>query len=279
MTSINVCEHCDKSFGENCNLQRHINTVHLKQQNFHCSYCDKSFGLKEYLQKHTNTVHLKLKNFQCSYCDKLFGGKSNLNRHIKTKHLKQQNHTCTYCHKSFGENTNLQRHIKTVHLKQCVYSCNNCHESFGEKCNLQRHINNIHLNPKPKNMSRGEKAVKDVLDNYEYEYIQEKTFEDLKGFTGRNLRYDFAIVIDSDEEDYLLIEYDGKQHYKPVRWQSNQSDEEVTRKFKQLKRYDRIKNKYAKLHDYPLLRIRYDQKHHVKELIEQFLKDYTNTFN
>ena len=47
-------------------------------------------------------------------------------------------------------------------------------------------------------------------------YAREKSFSDLKGFGGGHLRYDFAVEIGSGEENYILIEFDGEQHFRPV---------------------------------------------------------------
>ena len=38
--------------------------------------------------------------------------------------------------------------------------------------------------------------------------------------------------------------------------------------------HDKRKNRFAKKHEYPLLRIKYSDVNQAKELIEEFLKDY-----
>jgi very-short-patch-repair endonuclease len=147
---------------------------------------------------------------------------------------------------------------------------------FGAKADLDRHIKVIHDNPKPKAMSRGEALVKDVIIDLGLEFVREKSFPELVGLNGGLLRYDFCIVIDELEQDYLLIEFDGRQHYKKVKWQNNWTEEQITEKFKQTKRHDRIKNKFANLHNYPLLRIKYDQVKDVKQLVTEFIKEHSN---
>jgi len=54
MTQFN-CDHCDKTFGQKGTLNRHINTVHLKQKNFKCEQCEYTCGQKDHLKKHINT--------------------------------------------------------------------------------------------------------------------------------------------------------------------------------------------------------------------------------
>jgi hypothetical protein len=212
--------------------------------------------------------------FKCDQCDKSFGRKSHLQRHIKLIHQLLKPFKCENCDKSFGEKHNLHIHIKAIHQLLKPYTCEHCDKSFGQKSNLQRHIRRIHTNPKPRNMSRGEMAVKDVLETLNLEYVQEKTFPELVGLSGGHLRYDFAIVLNEEEQQYLFIEYDGKQHYKKVRWQNNTTDEQVNEQFKRTKRHDRIKNRFAIVHDYPLLRIKYTDYNNIHEMVQQFVETW-----
>jgi uncharacterized C2H2 Zn-finger protein len=242
-----TCEHCDKTFGRKDNLKAHINTVHLKKRNFKCEHCESAFGRKGDLQTHINQIHLKQKDFKCDQCDYICGQKGNL-----------------------------QRHINLVHLKQKNFKCDLCDESFGRKGNLDRHVNAIHANPKPKNMSRGEQSVYDILEEIGLEhgtdFKTEYKFKTLLGIGNRQLRYDFVVF---DKEDLLLIEFDGRQHYKPVKWQNNESDEKIQQRYQMTRCHDKRKNKYAKKHEYPLLRIKYSDVNKSKELIEEFFKDYS----
>ena len=214
--------------------------------------------------------------FNCEICDKTFGEKGHLNRHINTVHLKKRNFKCDQCDKTFGQKNDLKTHINTVHLKQRNFKCDHCNESFGRKGNLNTHINTIHTNPKPKNMSRGERTVYDILEEIGLEYgtdfKTEYKFKKLLGIGGRQLRYDFVVF---DKEDLLLIEFDGRQHYKPVRFQKDESDENVQQRYEMIRCHDKRKNKYAKKHEYPLLRIKYSDVNQSKELIEEFFKDHS----
>ncbi len=63
------CPTCNSKFSTTVNLQRHINSVHLKQKNFQCSSCESKFGQSKDLQTHIDTVHLKLKNYKCDHCE------------------------------------------------------------------------------------------------------------------------------------------------------------------------------------------------------------------
>jgi hypothetical protein len=125
-------------------------------------------------------------------------------------------------------------------------------------------------------MSRGEQTVYDILEELGLEhgtdFKTEYKFKKLLGIGDRQLRYDFVVF---HKEDLLLIEFDGMQHFKPVKWQNNESDEKIQQRYEMIRCHDRRKNKYANKHEYPLLRIKYSDVNKSKELIEEFFKDYS----
>ena len=60
--------------------------------------------------------------------------------------------------------------------------------------------------------SRGEIKICDILDMAGLQYIEEYSFSDLVSSSGRPLRFDFAVLDDNGEVDFL-IEFQGIQHY------------------------------------------------------------------
>jgi hypothetical protein len=62
--------------------------------------------------------------------------------------------------------------------------------------------------------SRGEIIICDILDMAGLEYVEEYSYPDLISSTGRPLRFDFAVLDDNGEVDFL-IEFQGIQHYEP----------------------------------------------------------------
>ena len=121
-----------------------------------------------------------------------------------------------------------------------------------------------------------QRTVYDILEELGLEhgtdFKTEYKFKKLLGIGGRQLRYDFVVF---DKEELLLIEFDGRQHYKPVKWQNNESDEKVQQRYQMIRCHDKRKNKFAKKHEYPLLRIKYSDVNNAKELIEEFFKDHS----
>lgn len=83
---------------------------------------------------------------------------------------------------------------------------------------------------------------------------------------GVSYRYDFYLP------DYnLCIEYDGMQHYKPVRFYTS-SDEEILAKFERTKKHDAIKTQYCQLNGIDLLRIPYWEKDNIEQIILEHLQ-------
>lgn len=69
----------------------------------------------------------------------------------------------------------------------------------------------------------------------------------------------------------LFIEYDGEQHYKPVRYY-NQNDEQMELSFKITQEHDRIKNSYCEENNINLLRIPYWEKENIETIIDNHLQ-------
>jgi hypothetical protein len=235
-----------------------------------CNICENIYANVQNLNAHIKAVHDKIKGFECNKCDKAFSQKHSLKSHINAVHNKHKDFKCDECEKTFGLNGNLKRHIKTVHDQINDFKCHKCDTSFGQKWNLKKHRCG-HRG------SLGEASVEDAILKYGFkpkvDFSREKTFDDLTSFKGKPLRYDFAINIDESREDYLLIEYDGRQHYEPVCF-GGMSKKKAKRSHKQCVRHDRLKNIYADLLQYPLLRIKYDQIDHIDELVEGFLEEH-----
>lgn len=111
-------------------------------------------------------------------------------------------------------------------------------------------------------MSRPERMICQILDDLKIQYIKQKRFNQCRSAKGFLLRYDFYIPSHN-----LLIEYDGEQHFLPIRGQSN-----LTR----TQTHDDIKTKYANENGIRLLRIPFFNKDSCQMLIEQAL--VTNTY-
>ncbi len=99
------------------------------------------------------------------------------------------------------------------------------------------------------NKSKGENFIISFLSEKNITYETEKVFEDCRNpETGWKLRFDFYIV-----DLNILIEYDGKQHFEPIKYWGG---DEL---FEKIKHRDSIKNEYCERKGINLLRIPYNR--------------------
>lgn len=100
-------------------------------------------------------------------------------------------------------------------------------------------------------------------------FESEKTFKDLK-LKGK-LRFDFYI-----SKLNLIIEFDGKQHFEPVRFRGI-SEELALEKFHHTKKTDEIKNQYCIDNNINIIRISYFDNIYdkLKEIFNDYKKDCT----
>lgn len=108
--------------------------------------------------------------------------------------------------------------------------------------------------------SLGENKIKQFLDDNSIEYIPQKFFEDLKGIKGRVLTYDFYLP-----KYNLLIEFQGKQHEKPIKYFGGKEQ------FKIQQEHDNRKRDYSKLHNIDLLEIWYYDIEKIEDIMRKAL--------
>lgn len=95
--------------------------------------------------------------------------------------------------------------------------------------------------------SHGIETIINLLEENNIDYKLEYRFEDCRGI----LPLPFDIAVMKNGIVVCLIEYDGKQHFEPVKYFGGQKI------FERTQQYDQIKNEYAKSHNIPLIRFNY----------------------
>lgn len=106
--------------------------------------------------------------------------------------------------------------------------------------------------------SSGEKRIADYLINKGINFIEEYSFDDLRGLGNGKLRFDFAIFKNGQLE--CLIEYDGKQHFE---------DTPIFSDNKNIQFNDKLKDKYCKQNNIKLIRISYKNFSHIEKILYQ----------
>ena len=98
--------------------------------------------------------------------------------------------------------------------------------------------------------SKGEAKILQILNTLQVEFKQQYSFSDFTTIENIPYRFDFAVL--KDEKVQCLIEYDGIQHFFATNqgWNTEQS-------LKRNQYIDKLKDKYAKENNIPLIRIPY----------------------
>lgn len=108
--------------------------------------------------------------------------------------------------------------------------------------------------------SKGEQAVAKYLHSLGYDTVKQITFSDC--CDRRCLPFDIGFYINNR---LCLVEFDGIQHFKPI---SMFGGEEY---LNYISKHDRIKDVYCRKNSIPLLRVRYDERPQLEQLINKFI--------
>jgi very-short-patch-repair endonuclease len=112
--------------------------------------------------------------------------------------------------------------------------------------------------------SYNENLIVNFFEENNIIFESEKTFKDLK-LKGK-LRFDFYIP-----KLNLVVEFDGKQHFEPVRFRGI-SEEVALEKFKHIQKTDKIKNEYCNANNINIVRISYFDNIYSK--LKEIMNDY-----
>ena len=115
------------------------------------------------------------------------------------------------------------------------------------------------------NISYGERMITDVLTKLGINFIYQHPYDDLIGVNGGLLTYDFYLP-----QYNLLIEFQGEQHEKPVKYFGGEE------KFKIQQEHDKRKRNYAESHNIELLEIWYYDINLVEDILLKVLKADTS---
>ena len=147
--------------------------------------------------------------------------------------------------------------------------CEKCGKSFQRSLsNLNRDDNGVVC--KECNSSSGETKVIRYLDSNGYinnkDYFHDKSyFKDLIGLGGGILRPDFILP-----KEKIWIEFNGYQHEKWIQgWVTKEE-------FLKQQEHDRMKQTYAKKHDWKLIIIKESEKDYIEQILDNLLGGVNN---
>lgn len=189
---------------------------------------------------------------ECQICRTLNGSKSLEARFIEkyAKRIKER-----YYEYLGGYKTS-----KNPILLKCLKCEREYEVQAGNFCRLE-----IDCPCRIKSGSKGEEGISEILNKLGLNFFKQYTFEDCRSV--RPLPFDFAVL--DDQEGNLkirfLIEYDGPQHYEPIKLFGGE------KYFNKLKANDATKTAYCEDNNIPLLRIPYTKFSKIEEILSEWL--------
>lgn len=121
------------------------------------------------------------------------------------------------------------------------------------------------------NNFKTESSVGDILDKNNIKYIRQKRF--------KNCRYKYTLPFDYYIPEYkIAIEYDGEQHYKPIRFNGSNNDL-AEFQFKETQKRDEIKTNFCNSNNIFLIRIPYYKKDNMEQFILEKLSERIAFYN
>ena len=135
-----VCDICDKFYGNIQILNRHKKTIHYKVFDVVCHLCARQFSQKQHLERHLVALHnIGERKHKCDQCDRAFLTKNNLDIHYEANHKRSEAHQCPECPKIFWARDYLKTHIRNVHKKHRPHKCDICDKRFLSGRDVVRH--------------------------------------------------------------------------------------------------------------------------------------------
>lgn len=110
--------------------------------------------------------------------------------------------------------------------------------------------------------SHGEEKVCNYLDSHGIDYIREYRFKDCKN--ERQLPFDFYIPSKN-----TCIEYDGQQHFMPVRFSKSVTESDSISTYKSQQKKDSLKTEYCNRNGIKLIRIPYTDFDNVENILDK----------
>lgn len=231
-----------------------------------CKYTHKEFLYTRTLGGKRNRVcNICRGRNACQICDKPFNNPSNMRIHVRAVHEQIREFHCEYdgCNYRASHSANLRVHVESVHINTMHINCDNCDFVCSSTLSLIQH-KKAHCSKRRKG-SAGEVRIMEVLESMGIEYKHDRSYEVRSD--RKLLRWDFII---KHGDRRLMIEFDGRQHFKPV-YRGSGDRHSALERFNRQKYLDNIKDEYSVQSGNPLLRIPYNRYDAIENMITLFI--------
>ncbi len=236
-------------------IQEFINEskeVHGNKYNYSNSVYDGAWkSVKIICKKHGEFTQLARNHLNGEGCNQCASILRNQNRFVSSKEFivranKVHNNEYEYC--DFKGMNNL---VTIVH-KKCGYTFE---QRAMAHCGGQGCPHCL--------VSKGEKKIEQWLNSNQIKFVPQKRFKDCRN--KYPLPFDFYLP-----EYNTCIEFDGEQHFKPVRF-GGTTDKISKKNFQRIKKNDEIKTNFCEQNDILLVRIHYKKIDVIEKVLTKFL--------
>jgi DNA-directed RNA polymerase subunit RPC12/RpoP len=159
-------------------------------------------------------------------------------------------------YKLLSDYKNSRTEVTLLHL-----SCNNIFKVIPYKFLVEK----VRC-PKCSPRSKAEEIIDTVLSNYNLKFNREVILPGCK--YKNNLKFDFQVYL--NDSKFIMIEYNGKQHYEEVKFNGNTTKHDL--KTTQIR--DSIKKEYCSRYGIPLIIIPYTEFNTIESSLYRILSDY-----
>ena len=113
------CSQCPEAFFDSLSLKKHENK-HNGLNQFECQHCKKTFATKTLCNRHVKTLHEKDQTFNCDMCDFKTYHSTSLTTHREQVHQKLRPHKCEMCEDAFYYKRDLEKHVQKLHVQEPI---------------------------------------------------------------------------------------------------------------------------------------------------------------
>ena len=219
-----------------------IKKIHIYKQNY-CSFFEPKLDVVEICREKNNRPLTTIEFIERAFI--VHGDKFD---YSKSKYVNMSTKVIIVCKKHNIEF--MQTPINHLHGP---IGCPVCNKNIKPRITRKK-IETIYRK-KEKICSVGENLIECWLNKNSIKYETQKTFNECKN--KKKLRYDFYLP-----NQNILIEYDGRQHFEPVKSFGGDIG------FKNQMIHDKIKNDYALSNGFNLLRIPYTERNNLSNILE-----------
>lgn len=111
--------------------------------------------------------------------------------------------------------------------------------------------------------SKGESRISQVLDRLGVKYQRQYSFDQCRSDKGKQLYFDFFVILNTGQS--FLIEYDGEQHFRSIKFYGGKEG------FLRRKILDQRKSDFSNLINVPLLRIPYFEFDSIETILKAWI--------